>query len=77
MVFLVELQIINSLNSFFLYKDRNNRGIEDWGPDTLYVWLHPFHLPRVSLVPTLYIYFKSCTNLHLKKKKIKIFLLTV
>ena len=32
---------------------RNNRGIENYLPETFYVWLPP---PHFSLVPTLYIY---------------------
>ena len=36
-VFLFELQIIISFHSSFWCKDRNNRGIENWGIETVYV----------------------------------------
>ena len=38
-----------------------------------YVWLHPHSLPHFSLVPTLCIYFKSCTNLQVENKKYRFF----
>ena len=79
-VSLFEFRIINSLNSFFWYKHRNNSGSENWDSETLYVWLHPYPLLRFNLVPTLYscVYkFQKSYQFTRRKQEIKdIFLLT-
>ena len=55
------------LYSSFWCKDRNNRGIENWGSKTLYVWLHPQPFPRFRHFIFI---LKIRTNLHVENKQI-------